>query len=280
MIELGKKQKLFVKRIKEFGVYLGEQDVTDTNEDILMPAKYVPEGLQVGDGVEVFVYRDSSDRLVATTIDPAFTLGETAVLEVTDVSSIGVFLDWGLEKDLLLPFREQTVKTLSKGQKVLVALYIDKSMRLCATMRVYDYLRCDSPYKKGDTVKCVIYQFNSKLGAFAAVDGIYHAMFPSGKYHHSLNIGDEIEARVENTREDGKLELTQIAPIREQINSDAGKTMELIDSYDGVLPFTEKADPEVIQRELGMSKAAFKRAVGHLLKERKIEIDNGKIRKI
>ena len=279
MIELGKKQVLTVKRMKHFGAFVGEAGDENEMNSVLLPAKYLPEETKIGDEIEVFIYRDSSDRLIATTLEPALTLGQTAMLTVKDTGSVGAFLDWGLEKDLLLPFREQTVKPLEPGMRVLAALYMDKSRRLCATMRVYDYLKSESPYQEGDSVKCVIYQFNPRLGAFAAVDGIYHGMFPRGKYHTDLKLGQEIMARVEKVRDDGRLELTAIEPVRKQIQLDGERVLSLLDSYDGVLPFTEKADPQVISRELGLSKAAFKRAVGHLLKEGEIRKDGEKIRK-
>lgn len=275
MVELGKKQTLTVQRIKGFGVYVG----TGRDDAVLLPSRYVPEGTNVGDRIDVFVYRDSSDRLIATTQEPALELGETAVLTVKEVSKIGAFLDWGLDKDLLLPFREQAVRPV-KGQQVLVALYIDKSGRLCATMKVYDLLQENAPYQKNDVVEGIVYQINERFGAFVAVDGKYHGMIPRNRMHESLRPGDTVRARVENVREDGKLELTTSDRIDIQMDKDAAVIMRLLDSYDGVLPFTEKASPEVIERELSMSKAAFKRAVGRLLKQRKIEIVNGKIRKI
>ena len=169
MIELGKKQILTVKRIKTFGVYLG---CDGEDQAVLLPAKYVPEGSGIGDEIEVFVYRDSQDRLVATTLEPKLRLGETAVLEVKEVGKIGAFLDWGLEKDLFLPFKEQTWRPES-GQSCLVALYIDKSHRLCATMKVYEYLKTDSDYQKNDYVEGIVYQINEHYGAFVAVDGKY-----------------------------------------------------------------------------------------------------------
>lgn len=275
MVELGKKQTLTVERIKNFGVYVG----TGKDDAVLLPARYVPAGTNVGDRIEVFVYRDSSDRMIATTLQPAIELGQTALLTVKEVGKIGAFLDWGLEKDLLLPFREQTFRP-EKGQQVLVGLYIDKSGRLCATTKVYDYLASDSPYEHNDTVTGVVYQVNDRFGAFIAIDGKYHGMIPKNRMHGGLAPGDTVRARVEKVREDGKLELTMSDRIDIQMDKDAARIDRLLDSYDGVLPFTEKASPEVIERELAMSKAAFKRAVGRLLKQKKIEIVEGKIRKL
>ena len=251
MIRLGEKQILKVVRMKDFGMYVG-----DEAEAILLPRKYVPAGTKVGDDVEVFVYRDSSDRLIATTEEPALMLGEIGLLKVKETGKIGAFLDWGLEKDLLLPFKEQTIQ-VRPGKSYPVALYIDKSKRLCATMKIYEYLSSESPYGKDEMVEGFVYQVNPNFGVFVAVDGKYHGMLPKKNVHSEYRVGDRVEV---------------------QISKDAEMLMEVIESYDGVLPFTEKASPAVIERELSMSKAAFKRAVGHLLKAKKITIEQGKIR--
>lgn len=272
MIKLGEKQILKVVRMKDFGMYVG-----DETEAILLPRKYVPVGTKVGDSVEVFVYRDSSDRLIATTEEPALTLGQVASLKVKETGKIGAFLDWGLEKDLLLPFKEQSVQ-VRPGKSYPVALYIDKSKRLCATMKIYEYLSSESPYEKDAVVQGIVYQVNPNIGVFVAVDGKYHGMIPKKNAHGNFKVGDPVQARVVAVREDGKLELSVRERVEFQISKDAEALMEVIESYDGVLPFTEKASPAVIERELNMSKAAFKRAVGHLLKAKKIRIDQGKIR--
>ena len=272
MIRLGEKQILKVVRMKDFGMYVG-----DEAEAILLPKKYVPAGTRVGDDVEVFVYRDSSDRLIATTEEPALMLGEIGLLKVKETGKIGAFLDWGLEKDLLLPFKEQTIQ-VRPGKSYPVALYIDKSKRLCATMKIYEYLSSESPYAKDEMVEGFVYQVNPNFGVFVAVDGKYHGMIPKKNVHNEYRVGDRVEARVVSVREDGKLELSMRDRVEVQIAKDAAIVLEVIESYDGVLPFTEKASPAVIERELNMSKAAFKRAVGNLLKARKITIEQGKIR--
>ena len=272
MIRLGEKQMLSVLRTKDFGVYVGESE-----EAVLLPKKYVPEGIRVGDSMEVFVYRDSSDRLIATTETPMLTLGQVGLLRVKEVGKIGAFLDWGLEKDLFLPYKEQTIQ-VRPGKSYPVALYIDKSKRLCATMKIYNYLLAEAPYAKDETVQGIVYQVNPNFGVFVAVDGKYHGMIPKKNAHGEFRIGDTIQARVVAVREDGKLELSMRERIQVQMAKDAETVMDVLESYDGVLPFSEKASPEVIERELNMSKAAFKRAVGHLLKLKKIRIENHKIR--
>ena len=272
-MRLGEKQVLTVVKIVDFGVYLGSDE-----ERVLLPKKQVPEGIEVGDPVEVFLYKDSSDRMIATIKEPKITLGELAVLEVADVGRIGAFLDWGLEKDLLLPFKEQTVK-VEKGDRCLVSLYVDKSGRLCATMKVYPLLQTDSPYKKNDMVRGTVYGISREFGVFVAVDDRYSALIPRREVYGRMFIGQQVEARVADVKADGKLDLSVRGRIPEQMDADAQQIMERIEKNGGCLPFTDKADPERIKMEFGMSKAAFKRAVGRLLKQGKVTIDEnqGKI---
>ena len=263
---LGKKRTLMVVKKVDFGVYLG------TNEErVLLPKKQVPRDIEIGDPVEVFLYKDSSDRLIATTNTPKITLDELAVLEVADTAKIGAFLNWGLEKDLLLPFKEQTSK-VKKGDKVLVALYIDKSGRLCATMKVYPKLRTDHSYQKDDQVQGIIYDKSDNFGMFVAVDNCYSALIPKREAFGELKVGDVVEARVAKVREDGKMDLSVRKKAFMQMDDDATVILRRIEEYGGKLPFTDKADPEVIAKEFGLSKNAFKRAVGRLLKEKKIKI--------
>ena len=272
-MRLGEKQVLTVVKVVDFGVYLGSDE-----ERVLLPKKQVPEGIEAGDPVEVFLYKDSSDRMIATTKEPKITLGQLAVLEVADVGRIGAFLDWGLEKDLLLPFKEQTVK-VEKGDRCLVSLYVDKSGRLCATMKVYPLLQTDSPYKKNDMVRGTVYEISRDFGVFVAVDNKYSALIPRREVYGRMFIGQQIEARVTDVKADGKLDLSVRGRIPEQMDEDARIIMERISKNGGFLPFTDKAEPERIKAEFGMSKAAFKRAVGRLLKQGRITIDEnqGKI---
>ena len=263
---LGKMQTLMVVKKVDFGVYLGNE-----NERVLLPKKQVPDGIEIGDPVEVFLYKDSSDRLIATTKRPEITLGELKVLQVADTGKVGAFLNWGLEKDLLLPYREQTAK-VKKGDSCLVSLYTDKSNRLCATMKVYGKLRTDSPYKKDDHVTGIIYDRSDNFGLFVAVDDQYSALIPKREVYGNYRVGDRVEARVTEVKPDGKLDLSVREKAFIQMDADAAKIMEAIDNFGGELPFNDKADPEIIKSELGLSKNAFKRAVGRLLKEGKIEI--------
>ena len=278
MIRLGEKQKLMVVKKVEFGVYLAENSTDEAR--VLLPAKQVPQGADIGDEILVFVYKDSKDRLISTTLEPRLKLGEFAALTVVSVQKIGAFLDWGLEKDLFLPYKEQIGK-VQEQVEVIVRLYIDKSRRLCASMReIYELLETDSPYHTGDMVLGRVYEFSNNFGTFVAVDDRYSALIPHYEDCSFLRAGDSIEARVTGVKPDGKLDLTLRDKAYMQMDQDAQKVMEVIEEYAGVLPFNDKASPEVILREMKMSKNAFKRAVGRLYKERRIEITDKSIRKI
>ena len=276
MIRLGETQKLTVVKRTEFGVYLAEEN--EGEERVLLPIKQVPEGTQTGDAVEVFIYRDSKDRLISTTHTPLLKMGEVARLTVADVNKFGAFLNWGLEKDLFLPFKQQTVK-VKKGETPLVSLYIDKSSRLCATMNVYENLRKDSPYGKDDRVTGVVYETSPNFGLFVAVDDKYSALIPKKEVYGDIKVGDTVTARVTGVKEDGRLDLSVREKAYLQIEQDAEKVLRVLDSFDGAMPFNDKASPEVIRREMQMSKNEFKRAVGHLLKNGMIEIGEKSIRR-
>ena len=276
MIELGKKQTLTVMKTVEFGIYLAENKEADAKNRVLLPAKQVPQGTKEGDRLEVFIYKDSQDRLISTTRDPVITVGQTALLKVRQVTKIGAFLDWGLEKDLLLPYHEQTVR-VREGQECLVALYVDKSSRLCATMKVYPYLLKKSPYQVGDQVRGRVYQSSDNFGVFVAVDDKFSALIPAREAAGKYRPGTVLDLRVSEVKEDGKLNVSDRQKAYIQINEDAENVLQIIEEFAGVLPFDDKASPEVIKREFGLSKNAFKRAVGHLLKEGKVEIRDRRI---
>lgn len=277
MFDLGRKQELVVTKMVDFGVYLCEEG-TDGSDRVLLPKKQVPKDTKLGDRLEVFLYKDSDDRLISTLSEPKLMLHQVGRLTVNDVGKIGAFMDWGLEKDVLLPFHEQT-RRVRKGEDVLCALYIDKSSRLCVTMNVYEYLSTDSPYKKDDRVSGIVYEMSDNFGAFVAVDDMYSALIPKKELYGDIQIGDTVNARVITLRDDGKLTLSIREKTLEQMDIDAKKILEEIDAYNGVLPFTDKASPDIIRDKISMSKNEFKRAVGRLLKEGKIEIFERGIRK-
>ena len=193
MLLIGEKQELEIVKEVAFGVYLAEQ--AGDKETVLLPKKEVEAGMKCGDRISVFLYRDSSDRLIATRREPLLTIGKTSVLKVKDVTKIGAFLDWGLEKDLLLPFHEQTAKVYP-GDECVVALYRDKSSRLCATMKVYPYLSKNSPYRVEDQVRGRVYELSDNFGAFVAVDDCYSGLIPKREGMAGLKVGSIVRARV------------------------------------------------------------------------------------
>lgn len=268
MIQIGKKQCLNIVSRTDFGVYLGTKE-----EKVLLPVKQVPADVEIGDALTVFVYRDSQDRLIATTNTPKIELDRIAKLKVAQISQIGAFLDWGLEKDLFLPFKEQTYK-VKPGDECLVVLYVDKSSRLCASMRrVYNYLVPADCYEKDSQVNGTVIEINPDYGAYVAIDDKYYGMIPNNELFSKVNIGDRIEGRVVKVRDDGKLMIGLRKKAYLQMDDDSQFVLDEIKKRGGRLPFNDKASPELIRSQFNMSKNEFKRAVGRLFKERKIVIN-------
>lgn len=276
MIELGKYQSLEVVKKTDFGLYLSEPG-SDMKHTILLPMKEVPEGTVAGDTLKVFLYKDSEDREIATTAKVPVKIGDLAVLRVKEVSKIGAFLDWGLMKDLLLPYKEQTAK-VEEGDQVLITLYTDKSNRLCATMKVYELLSTDSCYKKDDAVTGIVYDMIDTFGVFVAVDNKYSAMIPKNELFPSIKIGDTIKARVTSVREDGKLNLSLREKSHLQIDADAELILTKLKASGGYLPYHDGSSPDEIKKEFKLSKNAFKRAIGKLFKAGTITITEDGIR--
>lgn len=266
-MEIGKRQLLKVVSKTDFGVYLSDEEESGK---VLLPKKQVAEGTDIDDKIDVFLYKDSKDRLIATINEPKMTLGKIGRCKVLEVGKIGAFLDWGLEKDLLLPFKEMTVK-VEAGDEVLAALYVDKSGRLCGTMKIYKYLEKGGDYKKGDWVNGMVYEISDNFGAFVAIDHKFSGLIPKKEVTNKIKAGTEIRARVTGIKGDGKIDLSVNEVSHIQMSIDADKIMKRIEK-EGKLPFTDKASPELIREEMDMSKNEFKKAVGNLLKAGKIEI--------
>ena len=270
-IPIGKTQELIVVKTTDFGVFLN----TPTGEDsdkILLPKSQVPKDTQLNDVLNVFVYKDSEDRPIATMEEPSIELGQVARLYVKEVTKIGAFLDWGLSKDLLLPFKEQLYE-VKEDDAVLVTLYVDKSDRLCASMKVYNHLSNESPYKKGDEVFGRVYEISDNFGVFIAVDDKYSALLPKKEVFEKYRINQPVYARVAQVMDDGRLTLSVKKKIPEQMNDDASFIYETLQRENGFLPFNDKSDSESVKNRFHMSKNAFKRAIGHLYKERLITIE-------
>ena len=268
MLELGKRQQLVIHRLTEIGAYVGEEE--HPQEAVLLPRRQVPDGAAVGDTVNVLLYKDSEDRLIATVRESKLVVGKLAFLRVVQVTKIGAFLDWGLERDLFLPFKEQTKKP-QPGESCLVAMYVDKSERLCATMRIYEHLSAESPYQNGDSVTGTVYDIKP-LGAFVAVDDRYFGLIPSSEVYQVFVPGETVTGQVMKRRADGKLDLRVRRKAYKQLDTDADAIWQKLEKAGGFLPFHDRSEPEEIKAMFGLSKAAFKRAAGRLLKEGKIRM--------
>ena len=281
-MRLGCTQTLAVVKKTDFGLYLTDIEKKDNknrdvSEEILLPKNQVTPDMNLGSEIEVFIYKDSEDRLIATRMEPFIKLGEIKKLKVKEVTKIGAFLDWGLPKDLFLPFKEQ-IYDIKSGDEILVTMYVDLSERLCATMDLYSRLSLLPPYRKDDMVKGTVYQINEQFGAYVAVDNKYSALVPMKELHRELKAGDEIEARVLEVKEDGKLDLSLRQKFYVQMDADSELILEKLKTAGGSLPYQDKSDAEEIKKEFNMSKAAFKRAIGRLYKERIIVIEKNGIK--
>ncbi|MBR3645944.1 MAG: S1 RNA-binding domain-containing protein [Lachnospiraceae bacterium] len=273
MIKIGEYQELEIARKADFGVY-----VSDGDAQVLLPAKQVPQEAEIGDRINVFIYRDSSDRLIATVNKPFITLGQIGTLTVSQVTGVGAFMEWGLEKDLFLPYKEQTVKVRA-GEEYPVALYLDKSNRLCATMKIYKYLSDEAPYVEEDVVTGTVYNINPEYGVFVAVDNKYHGLIQQKEIMKDYKIGEKVTGRVVKVRKDGKLDIAVRQKAYLQIEQNANIILSRMEELGGALPYTDKsASPERIRQDFAMSKNDFKKAIGRLVKEKRVIIGDSSIK--
>lgn len=274
-VSIGKRNTLRVIKDAPPGLYLDGGD----DGEILLPGRYIPKGTKPDDVLDVFIYLDSEDRLVATTEQPKVLVGEFAPLKVVGTNQrIGAFLDWGLSKDLLLPFREQ-IGSVRMGETVVVYVYLDRvSNRIVATMRFEKHLRkVDPPYKRGDKVD-VLVASQSPLGYNVIVDHAYQGLLYNTNMSGALNIGEKKQAFVHTVRQDRKIDLRLDASgYQEKVGSLKDLVMEELKKHHGKMPYTDKTDPEVIRQVFGCSKNAFKLAVSALYKKRIIQFEEGAI---
>ncbi len=268
-MELGRKQILVAKRPTSNGMYF----IDDVGNEVLLPKGEIDKNLNIGDKKELFIYKDSEDRLIATLKEPNIMLGELARLRVIQVTKIGAFLDWGLAKDLFLPFKEQTDMVV-KNKSYLVGLYIDKSNRLCATMKIYKYLKMSPKYRLGTRINATVYSVDRDTGALLALEDKYFGFIPNQEIIGRLEVGDNLDVRVVYKRKDGKYNVSMRRPIFEKRFDDSRELVRLMKEWDGELLVRESDTPEKIRRICSMSKAEFKRAIGKLLKDGIIEKDS------
>lgn len=269
MIKIGDYNTLAVKKLVDFGAYL---DGGEAGE-ILLPARYIETPLQPGDELEVFIYTDSEDRLIATTEHPFASVGEFAYLQVVAVNRIGAFLDWGLPKNLLVPFREQKL-TMREGCQYLVYIYLDDaSKRVAASAKIDKFLGNVLPdYHRNAEVNALVIA-HEEPGYRVIVDNLHRGIIYDNEVYRPLEIGATIRARVKRVRTDGKIDLTLNDHVAERISPVGDRILELIhDSADGVLMLNDHSSPDEIKARLQCSKKDFKRAVGQLYKSHRILI--------
>jgi len=274
MADFGKINTLTVNRFAPPGAYLQFND-----EEVLMPNKYIAEGLAEGDEVEVFVYKDSEDRLVATTLKPLAQVGEFAALEVVDTASFGAFLEWGLEKHLLVPKREMQ-EDMRVGQKYVVKVVLDHlTNRILGVAKLNAFIFDNAEYERGAEVDGLVVS-QTDLGYKILVDSKYWGLLYGNEVFKNIAQGDAIKCFVRKVREDGKLDLSVRNPGEETQQSDADQILELLNMNGGKMNVSDKSDPELIKETFGLSKKAFKKALGTLYKQKVILIEPESIKVI
>lgn len=274
MVTIGKINKLKIQKHVDFGVYLDGGD----DGEILLPLRYMPENSEIGDEVEVFICYDSDDRLMATTEFPKAMVGDFALLKVIAIESVGAFLDWGLPKDLFLPYAEQT-QPLRVGQSVLVYVYVDKSDRLAASMRLERNIeKTEAKYEEGQKVSLLI-AARTDLGFKAIIENRHWGILYANEVFQPLQQGQRIDGYIKKMRDDGKIDLILQKTGHASANEDIGpKILDLLRQKNGFLPINDKTPPEVIYRLLGVSKKKYKIALGGLYKKRLITVHDDGIR--
>ncbi len=267
-LQLGKFNRLQVIKDLDFGLYLDGFD----GEEILIPRVYVPVGTEIGQFLDVFIYRDSEDRLIATTLKPYAIVGEFAYLKVKDVSKLGVFLDWGLLKDLFVPFGEQLSK-MAVGRSYLVYIYIDEeTQRIVASAKIDKFLPETSPlFNEKDQVELLPYEYTD-LGIKALINKCKIGVIYKNEIFKDVNLGEFTIGYIKKIREDNKIDLTLSQIGFDRIDNVKQTLLLLLNNQNGFLPYTDKTDAETIYRNLQMSKKDFKKALGGLYKEKKVLI--------
>jgi predicted RNA-binding protein (virulence factor B family) len=272
-MEIGKINSLKVTRDTPHGMFLEDEE----GEDVLLPGKYLKGDEKEGDMIDVFIYNDSEDRLVATTQTPKIQLDEFAVLQVVDVNKFGVFLDWGLDKDLLVPFKEQNKKMIV-GKKYLVRMYLDDDTdRLVATGKIRRFLSNDPvTVSEKEMVELIVFS-QSELGFDVAINKKHTGIIYRNEVFRPIDIGDKMNGYVKKIREDGKIDVSLQPEASEHVDHSSEVILHALNANEGRLDLTDKSSPEEIYRILHMSKKTFKKAIGGLYKRRMIKIQNDHI---
>jgi hypothetical protein len=274
-MDIGKTNRLKAARTTEFGFFL----IDDEGNEVLLPNAYVSDELKLDDEIDVFIYRDSENRIVATTLKPYVELDEFAYLKVNQVNKYGAFLDWGLLKDLMVPFSEQNER-MEEGRSYVIFMFIDESSeRLVATTNLNEFFYNDDiDVKEGDEVELLLYKMTD-LGMNAIVDNLYKGLIFNSDIHKNIQVGDRIKGYVKQVRKDGKIDVA-LEPMgyKDSIEKTADIILSAIKDNDGLLELTDKSSPEDISQTLGLSKKAFKRGLGYLYKKKLVKLLDGQVK--
>ncbi len=275
-MNIGALNRLKIARFTPQGAYLEDRE----GNDVLLPTKYVPPNIKVGAELEVFVYRDSEDRMIATTLKPHIEINQFGYLRVKDVNKFGAFLDWGIEKDLMVPFREQIGK-MQKGSSYLVYLYLDsKTKRLVATQKVQSrFESAEIDLKVGEEVNLLI-AGDTELGINVVINNRYKGLVFSNEIFTDLLPGDRTKGYIKNIRPDKKIDVSLQKVGLEHLEAGAASIYQALESNKGFLALTDKSSPEEIQFHLQMSKKTFKRSLGILYKKRLVKLVDDGIKKL
>ncbi|GAB3337306.1 S1-like domain-containing RNA-binding protein [Marivirga atlantica] len=262
MLKIGEWNSLEVKREAPQGLYLGDAD-----EDVLLPNKYIKEGTEIGKEVDVFIYKDSAQRPIATTLKPYAEINQIGFFEVKQITEVGAFVDWGLEKDLLIPFSEQSDE-LEVGDWIVAYVVLDpQTERIIATMHVDSFLQlADEAIQEGQDVELIIYRITD-LGYQVAINQHYKGLVYEDTVFEYLDIGMESKGKIKSIRADGKIDVQWIVP-----NEKKDFIIEMLENENGFLPYHDKSDPQTIKETFGLSKREFKKHIGNLFRDRKITI--------
>ncbi len=273
MMFLGQYNTLTILRFTAPGAYLGD----DEDNVVLLPTKYIPENSEIGDEIEVFLYLDSEDRIIATTKKPLLELHGFALLKVNEVSHFGAFLEWGIEKDLLVPFKEQNQK-MEEGKSYIVHLYLDEAThRLVASSKIKRFLEAERILvKENDEVDLLICN-TTELGKNVIVNDTYSGLIYKNEIIRPLRYGERCKGYVKKVREDGKLDISLEKIGFVKMEDTCQRILDYLSEHDGKMYLTDKSDPDLIREEIGMSKKTFKSAVGILYKQKLVVINDDHI---
>jgi predicted RNA-binding protein (virulence factor B family) len=274
MIRIGKTNTLTILRDTAVGMYLGDNE----NQAVLLPKKYILPEFKVNDEVEVFVYKDSEDRMIATTLKPFAEVDQFAYLEVTSVSKVGAFMDWGLEKDLLVPFKEQKHKMM-EGYSYVVYVYLDElSERIVASGKINKFISNDTlTVEQGQEVDLLVYN-ETDLGFTCIINGLHKGLIYHNDIFTDLKTGDQVRGYIKLIRENNLIDLSLQKPGFKHVLSSTEKIMEYLTSHEGYLELTDKSSPDLIERRFDMSKSTFKKSIGILYRQRKVTIHDDGVR--